>query len=77
MCFHYSRDVPPSPAAQTVHYVAPSQPGLLKVLALHVSFRLPSAISSLSASGRYLLSWITSSFPLQALLSDTTGGVVT
>jgi hypothetical protein len=75
--FHYSRNVPPSPAAQTVHYVAPSQPGLLEGLALHVSFRLPSAISSLSASGRYLLSRITSSFPLQALLSDTMGGVVT
>ncbi len=75
--FHYSRDVPPLPAAQMVHYVAPFQPGLLEVLVSHVSFRLPSAISSLSASGRYLLSRITSSFPLQALLSDTMGGVVT
>jgi hypothetical protein len=75
--FHSSHNVPPSPAAQMVHYVAPSHPGLLEVLASHVSFRLPDTISSLSASGRYLLSRITSSFPLQALMSDTMGGVVT
>jgi hypothetical protein len=75
-CFHSLHNVPPLPTAQTVHYVAPSHPGLLEVLASHVSFHLPNAISSLSASGRYLLSRITSSFPLQALMSDTMEGVV-
>jgi hypothetical protein len=70
-CFHSSHNVPSSIAAQTAHYIAPSHPVLLEVLASHVSFRLPDAISCLSASGRYLLSRITSSFPLQALMSDT------
>ncbi len=73
---HSSHNVPSSIAAQTVHYIAPSHPGLLEVLASHVSFHLPDAISCLSASGRYLLSCITSSFPLQALMSNTMGGVI-
>jgi hypothetical protein len=75
--FHSSHNVPSSIAAQTAHYIAPSHPGLLEVLTSHVSFRLPDAISCLSASGRYLLSHITSSFPLQALMSNTMGGVIT
>ncbi len=75
--FHSSHNVPSSIAAQTVHYITPSHPGLLEVLASHVSFRLPDAISCLSASGCYLLSRLTSSFPLQALMSNTMGSVVT
>jgi hypothetical protein len=75
--FHFSHNIPSSIAAQTVHYIAPSHPGLLEVLASHVSFRLPDAISCFSASGCYQLSCITSSFPLQALMSNTMGGVIT
>ena len=76
--FHSSHNVPSSIAAQTAHYITPSHPGLLEVLASHFSFCLPDTISCLSASGlasgRYLLSCITYSSPLQAPMSNTMGG---
>jgi hypothetical protein len=75
--FHSSHNVPSSVAAQTAHHIAPSCPSLLEVLASHISFHIPDAISCLSASGRHLLSRITSSFPLQAIMSNPMGGLIT
>jgi hypothetical protein len=75
--FLSSHDVPSPVAAQTVHYIALPCPGLLEVLALRISFHIPEAISCLSASGHHLLSCITSSFPMQALMGNPMGGVVT
>jgi hypothetical protein len=86
--FHYSTDVSPPHATKlihaaqysvhqlSVHYVAPPQPGLLEVLVSHASFCLPSTISSLFASGQFLLSCIATSFSRQVFLSSSMGGVV-
>jgi hypothetical protein len=75
--FHVSIEAPSPVLTQTAHYIAPPHPGLLKVLASHISVRIPEAISCLSASGCHISSRITSSLPLQALMSDPMGGVVT
>jgi hypothetical protein len=74
---HISIESPSPVLAQMAYYIAPPHPSLLKVLASHVSFCIPVAISCLLASGRHILSCITSSLPLQALMSDPMGGVVT
>jgi hypothetical protein len=42
-------------AAQAAHNVPPSQPGLIKILLLHRSFRTLDALSCLSHAGRYIL----------------------
>jgi hypothetical protein len=57
--------------------VKPSRPGLLEILLSCRCFCIPEAISCLSSSGCHLLSCITSSLPLQALMSDSMGGVLT
>jgi hypothetical protein len=72
---HSSVDISPV-LAQTAHYIKPSCPGLLDVLLSHRCFHIPEAISCLSSFGRHLLSRITSSLPLQALMSDPMGGVL-
>ncbi len=72
---HSSVDISPM-LAQTVQYIKPSCPGLLKVLLSHHCFCILEAISCLSSSGRHLLSCITSSLHLQALTSNPTGGVL-
>jgi hypothetical protein len=64
---HSSVDSSPT-LAQTVQYIKPSCPGLLKVLLSHRCFCIPEANSCLS-----ILSCITSSLPLQALMSDPMG----
>jgi hypothetical protein len=74
--FHSSADSSPV-LAQTVQYIKPSCPGLLKVLLSHRCFCILEAISCLSSSGHHLLSRITSTLPLQALMSNPMGGVLT
>jgi hypothetical protein len=73
-CLHSSVNSSPV-LAQTVQYIKPFCPGVLEVLLSHHCFRIPEAISCLSSSGRHLLSCITSSLPLQALVSNPMGGV--
>jgi hypothetical protein len=67
--FHISTEAPSPVLAQTAHYIAPPHPGLLEVLTSHVFLRIPEVISCLSASGCHILSRITSSLPLHALMS--------
>jgi hypothetical protein len=71
---HFHSSVDSSPVlAQMAQYIKLSRPGLLKVLLSHRCFRIPEAISCLSSFGCHLLSHITSSLPLQALMSNPMG----
>jgi hypothetical protein len=70
-CLHSSVDISPV-LVQMTQYIKPSRPGLLEVLFSHRCFCILEAISCLLSSGRHLLSRITSSLPLQALMSDPT-----
>jgi hypothetical protein len=73
---HSSDDRSPM-LVQMTQYIKPFCPGLLKVFLSHRCFCIPEAISCLSSSGCHLLSRITSSLPLQPLMSDPMGGVLT
>ncbi len=72
---HFHSSVSSSPMlAQTAQYNKLSRPGPLEVLLSHRCFCILEAISCFSSSGCHLLSRITSSLPLQALMSDPMGG---